>query len=128
MGTGLLGACGKHGNESDLTSLDGGPTGGEPWADDLLSDFEDTTAAIVLRLGWPPRNGFWYTYNDASRTCTQTPKPASQAVAAGAKPATYIGATPPTASPAPAAGAPSGRSGRAAPPRARASPPISTRA
>ena len=100
----VLGACGKHGNEGDLTSLDGGPINGEPWADDLLSDFEDTTAAIVLRLGWPPRNGFWYTYNDASRTCMQTPKPAAQAVAAGAKPATYIGATPPTVSSGPSGG------------------------
>jgi hypothetical protein len=100
----VTGACGKHGNQGDLTSLDGGPINGEPWADDLLSDFEDTTAAIVLRLGWPPRNGFWYTYNDASRTCTQTPKPAAQAVAAGAKPATYIGAPPPTASSGPSGG------------------------
>ena len=100
LGAALVGACGKHGMD-DLTSLDGGPISGEPWADDLLSDFEDTTAAIVLRLGWPPRNGFWYSYNDASRTCMQTPKPASQAVAAGAKPTTYVGATPPTASTGP---------------------------
>src|SRR5206468_3802100 len=93
LGAALLGACGKHGM-SELTSLDGGSANGEPWADDLLSDFEDTTAALVVRLGWPPRNGFWYTFNDGSRTCTQTPKPAAQATAAGAKPATYVGATP----------------------------------
>lgn len=99
LGAALLGACGKHGM-SDLTSLDGGSANGEPWADDLLSDFEDTTAALVVRLGWPPRNGFWYTYNDASRTCTQTPKPAAQ-TATGAKPPIYVGATPPTASPGP---------------------------
>ena len=87
--------------DGGLTAGDANPiVDGAPWTDDLLSDFEDTTAAIVVRLGWPPRNGFWYTYNDASKTCTQTPKPATQ-VAAGSKPVTYVGATPPTASPGP---------------------------
>lgn len=84
--------------DGGLMSGDADPVDSLPWADDLLSDFEDATSAIVVRLGWPPRNGFWYTYNDASSKCMQTPKPAAQ-VAAGTKPATYVGGTPPTASP-----------------------------
>lgn len=103
FGTALSGACAKHDMSADggLTASDANPiVDGAPWTDDLLSDFEDTAAAIVVRLGWPPRNGFWYTYNDASKNCVQTPKPATQ-VASGSKPATYVGATPPTPSPGP---------------------------
>jgi hypothetical protein len=103
FGTALSGACARHDMSADggLTASDANPiVDGAPWTDDLLSDFEDTTAAIVVRLGWPPRNGFWYTYNDGTRTCTQTPKPANQ-VASGAKPATYVGGNPPSPSPGP---------------------------
>ena len=32
--------------------------------DDLISDFEDLAAATVVMSGTPPRNGYWYTYND----------------------------------------------------------------
>lgn len=103
MGAALLGACAKHdmGAEGPASGLDGGSLVDlPPWADDLLSDFEDPTVAIVVRLGWPPRNGAWYTYNDGSSKCTQTPKPATQATA-GTKAATYVGATPPSASTGP---------------------------
>ena len=99
----LPGACVKADAVGDggVSSPETGQIVDEPpWPDDLLSDFEDSTAAIVVRLGWPPRNGLWYTYNDASRTCMQTPKPASQ-VASGTKPPTYVGATPPSAASGP---------------------------
>lgn len=108
LGATLLGACAKHDmgpEDGGLTAQDGAAIVDEPpWADDLISDFEDTSAAPVLRLGWPPRNGFWYTYNDATRTCTQTPKPATQAQAAGMKPVTYVGATPPSPGTGPSGG------------------------
>ena len=72
----LPGACVKADAVGDggVSSPDTGQIIDEPpWPDDLLSDFEDSTAAIVVRLGWPPRNGLWYTYNDASRTCMHNP-------------------------------------------------------
>jgi len=99
----LLGACVKADAVADggVTAPDASSIIDEPpWPDDLLSDFEDSSAAIVVRLGWPSRNGIWYTSNDASRTCMQTPKPASQ-VAAGTKPTPYVGATPPSPAPGP---------------------------
>jgi hypothetical protein len=56
---------------------------------ELLSNFEDLAGATVVRLGTPPRNGYWYAYNDASPTCVQTP-------AAGAR---CIGEEPPMPAP-----------------------------
>ncbi len=60
---------------------------GEP---PLLSDFEDPAAATIVRYGAPPRNGFWYTYNDG--TCTQTPTPGDPNMP-------YVGQAPPTGVP-----------------------------
>jgi hypothetical protein len=65
----------------------------------LISSFEDPTAATVLMNGTPPRNGYWYSYNDnnpagTDATCMQTP----------ANGAAYVGATPPSPSPGPSAG------------------------
>jgi hypothetical protein len=40
--------------------------------EDLLSDFEEGQA-LVLPLGSPARNGYWYSYNDASTGCLQSP-------------------------------------------------------
>ena len=60
-----------------------------PGASELLSDFEDLAGATVVRAGSPPRNGYWYAYNDADATCVQTP-------AAGAL---YVGEAPPTLAP-----------------------------
>jgi hypothetical protein len=40
--------------------------------DDLLSDFEEGQA-LVLPLGSPARNGYWYAYNDGSTGCLQSP-------------------------------------------------------
>jgi hypothetical protein len=88
--------------DSGTAAMDAGPIIDEPpWDDDLLSDFEDPTRAIVLRLGWPYRNGYWYAVNDGSRSCMQVPRAEAQSVAAGTTPATYVGATPPTPSPGP---------------------------
>ena len=104
----MQGACAKQEMAPDAgtaldagtAQLDAGPIVDEPpWVDDLLSDFEDPAGAIVVRLGWPYRNGYWYSFNDASRSCVQVPKPA--AVAAGTTATTYFGATPPTPSPGP---------------------------
>jgi hypothetical protein len=54
----------------------------------LLSDFEDPALAVITSYGG--RNGVWYTYNDGSPGCTQTP----------AQGAPYL----PTAPPAPSTG------------------------
>ncbi len=68
----------------------------------LISDFEDLAAATVTMAGTPPRNGYWYTYNDdnpagTDATCVQVPKSGPQLLPA--PPATYIGEAPPTAAP-----------------------------
>jgi len=65
---------------------------GEP---PLLSDFEDPTVATIVRYGSPPRNGYWYTYNDG--TCTQTPTPGDPNMP-------YVGQAPPTGAPIAALG------------------------
>jgi len=85
-----VGAC-------DARSLvqDAGGEGGEggtvclTCAGDPLSDFEDLAVARIVQAGDPPRNGYWYTYNDGSATCAQEP-------AVGA---TYVGSPPPTNAP-----------------------------
>jgi hypothetical protein len=41
----------------------------------MVSDFEDTTRAMVLPVGNPTRNGYWYSYNDGSDGCAQDPLP-----------------------------------------------------
>jgi hypothetical protein len=56
----------------------------------LLSDFEDPAAAVVVQAGTPPRNGYWFTYGDP--TCTQL-VPANGAM--------YLPMVPPTPSPGP---------------------------
>jgi hypothetical protein len=69
----------------------GGGTGGSIVWPELVSDFEDLAGATVVGTGSPPRHGSWYTYNDASPTCVQTP-------AAGAH---YVGEAPPVRPPTP---------------------------
>src|SRR5262245_59562234 len=74
------------------TTGGGGSTGGGNVtldAENLLSDFDDPAAATIVHAGTPQRNGYWYSYNDASTGCTQTPGVG----------AAYTGATPPSASP-----------------------------
>lgn len=93
-------------------SSGGGGTGGgggtvdnivvEP--DDVVSDFEDLAAATVKQAGTPPRNGYWYPYNDdnplgTDATCVQVPISGPQVPVGGTAP-TYVGEAPPTAPPA----------------------------
>jgi hypothetical protein len=72
--TATLGACSSGGGQADGGA--GGTGGGTPPAVvdpmDLLSDFEQGKA-LVLPLGDPARNGAWYSYNDASSDCLQSP-------------------------------------------------------
>lgn len=83
-----------------------GGGGAGSWGGDssaLLSDFEDLAGATVVRAGVPPRNGYWYTYNDdnppgTDPTCSQVPAPGPQT--GPHPPATYVGEVPPTAAPA----------------------------
>ncbi len=62
----------------------------DPFPQNQLSDFEDPSRATILQGGTPPRNGYWYTYNDASTDCAQLPAPnavyVGEAPAAGPRP------------------------------------------
>jgi hypothetical protein len=69
-------ACSSSGNETP-------PDGGgnmmvtlDP--DALVSNFEDPVAATVVNSGSPPRNGYWYSYNDGSTGCVQMPRAANK--------------------------------------------------
>jgi len=70
----LLVGCGSGKATSDAAT--GGAGGGIPpgnvLAEDLLSDFEEGPA-VILPLGSPARNGSWYSYNDGSSGCLQSP-------------------------------------------------------
>jgi hypothetical protein len=73
---GLLG-CGGGGQSLDGGTGGGGGAGAGSPPDvvdpmDLLSDFEQGRA-IVLPIGDPARNGAWYSYNDGSSGCLQSP-------------------------------------------------------
>jgi hypothetical protein len=85
-----LGACDAR---SLVPDGGGGGTGGVVCdlcgAPDLLSDFEDLAVATIVQTGTPPRNGYWYEYNDASDTCAQIPRPGDS----------YVGAVPPLSAP-----------------------------
>jgi len=58
-GTGLGSGAGSGG--TGTASLD---------PNNLISDFEDPLAVVTMS-GVPPRNGYWYAYNDGSATCVQ---------------------------------------------------------
>jgi len=89
------GACSSSGGGSpDGGGTGTGATGGSLDPANKISDFEDTAAATVTADGTPPRNGYWYPYNDMSGTCTQKPLMG----------ATYVGETPTAPSPGPSAG------------------------
>jgi len=92
-GGGGTGTAGTSGGGSGGSS--GGGTGGSGVVLDpmnLISDFEDLAAATVVMAGTPTRNGYWYTYNDASSTCVQTPKAMDTTMK-------YIGTAPPSGVP-----------------------------
>jgi hypothetical protein len=61
--------CGGSGTTADAGVEAGMPLGNP---EDLLSDFTQDDA-IVLPLGDPARNGYWYSYNDGSPGCLQSP-------------------------------------------------------
>ena len=63
--------------------------------DDKLSDFDSPEQAMIRQVGTPPRNGWWYPYNDGSDTCSQSPSPSAGVVAQ------YTDGYPPTPSPGP---------------------------
>ena len=86
VGGGMVtGGCGSTNTAPD----GGGGTTGNLDPANKLSDFEDPAAATVVQAGSPLRNGYWYSYNDASATCVQMP----------ANMAAYVGSTPATPSP-----------------------------
>jgi hypothetical protein len=105
--SGIIGGVGCGGS-SGLTGTGGtGGMGGmgadimvEP--DNLISNFEDIAAATVVMSGTPPRNGYWYPYNDnnppGTSTCVQVPKSGPE-VPAGETPPTYVGSPPPIPAP-----------------------------
>lgn len=82
----------------------GGMGGPQLRPENLISDFEDPTAATVVMAGNPTRNGSWYTYNDdndpmaADPSCVQTPRAPHQ-LAPGQMPDPYVGEAPPSAHP-----------------------------
>jgi hypothetical protein len=67
MAAALLAGCKGSGATADA-GVEVGPPLGDPM--DLVSDFGQDEA-VVLPLGTPPRNGYWYSYNDS--TCRQSP-------------------------------------------------------
>jgi hypothetical protein len=77
-----LGGAGGSGGPGGSGGL-GGTGGPEVKAENLISDFEQTEAAVVALPGAPTRRGFWYTYNDdvpkgMDPSCVQTPPAAFQ--------------------------------------------------
>ena len=92
-GTPNPGTGGMGGMAVDMTVV-------EP--DNLISNFEDIVAATVVMSGTPPRNGYWYPYNDnnppGTSTCMQVPK-AGPEIPAGTPAPTFVGEAPPTPAP-----------------------------
>ena len=69
-----LGGCGSGKQAADAGNdvVGGGMLPANVQPGDLLSDF-DEGQAVILALGTPARNGYWYAYNDASPGCLQSP-------------------------------------------------------
>jgi len=63
--------------------------------ENLISNFEDTVA-VVTQDGNPPRNGYWYSYNDGSTGCMQMPRAANKMVTPAIESEQYVPATPPS--------------------------------
>jgi hypothetical protein len=99
----LLIGCGARSLVPDAGGTGGGGAGGsggpicELCLDGKLSDFEDIAGATIVHDGTPPRNGYWYAYNDGSDTCRQRPSPSP----GGDPPGSYVGEAPATPSPGP---------------------------
>jgi hypothetical protein len=103
--SGIVGGVGCGGGGGSTTGTGGmGGMGDTTVVDsaDLISDFEDLAAATVVMAGTPPRNGYWYTYNDdnpkgTDATCVQVPPSGPQLLPD--PPATYVGEAPTSAPP-----------------------------
>ena len=65
-GTGCSSGSGSGGSGGSTGT---GGSGGSIILDEAnkISDFEDLAAATVVMAGTPPRNGYWYSYNDWRR-------------------------------------------------------------
>lgn len=76
----VAGGCGGGGGGGGGGGTGGGGANLDPA--NLISDFEDETAATVVQAGDPPRNGYWFTYNESTTmptsTCVQTPAPMAE--------------------------------------------------
>jgi hypothetical protein len=102
----VMSGAGCSSGGGSATPGTGGTTGGPTISpENKISDFEDLAAAVVVQAGTPPRNGYWYTYNDWSATgadaatCMQSPKTKPYTDGNGLPAETYVGSAPPTASP-----------------------------
>ena len=96
----LLVGCDARSLVPDAGATGTGGTGGvvcDGCPDGKLSDFEDLAQATIVREGTPPRNGYWYPYNDGSDTCSQRPNPGPGGDPLGS----YVGEAPSTPSPGP---------------------------
>jgi len=92
------GSAGRGGAGGGVAGSAGGGPGGSAGSEldpgDPLSDFELDPVARINPTGTPPRNGYWFSYNDMSPTCVQVP-------ALGAD---HHPSLPPTPSPGPSGG------------------------
>jgi len=86
--TGTAGNTGGGGTMGNAGTTGSGGSGPVLMEANKISDFEDLTAATVVMAGTPPRNGYWYTYNDMT-PCTQVPAAMDTTMK-------YIGAAPPS--------------------------------
>jgi hypothetical protein len=103
--SGIIGGVGCGGSSGTPTGTGGSGGMGDTTVvepDNLISNFEDLAAATVTMSGTPPRNGYWYPYNDdnpvGTSTCVQVPKAGPQVVPPEVAP-TYVGEAPPTPAP-----------------------------
>ena len=106
-GAGVVGGAGGTSGSTGVGGVAGGATDGGAGAGgadglypaDLISDFEDVAAATVVMAGTPPRNGYWYAFNDdnpagVDSTCVQVPKAGPQ-TAPNLPPERYFSVEPP---------------------------------
>ena len=101
-GSGCSSSSGSGGSGGSTGSGGSGGSGVMTSPEDKISDFEDLAAATVVMSGTPPRNGYWYTYNDdnpkgTDTTCVQMPPSGPQV--APAMPSPWVGEAPATAAP-----------------------------
>ena len=100
--SGFVGGCGGS-SSGGSTGTGGSGTTFPP--EQLISDFEDLAGATVTMAGAPPRNGYWYTYNDwaasgpDAATCRSVPNSKPYTDASSLPQELYVGVAPPTSHP-----------------------------